>query len=509
MKTSNQDISAPSFREPKDYDLLRKVLETVGYTNEGVLEALRVKDFPSIKDRDFPLLLRCTNRGTPLDMLIRLFLIEVPVDAESLQKAIHPMRLEAWLEAGLVHLMDGLVATKVKLLPFQNLLVAFDMDRRLYSSSGYDYVMGIGRSSLALANITVRRSSRMTLDLGTGCGIQALFASSHSDRALVVDRNPRAVQYATFNAKLNGMSNIECLEGNLFEPVKGETFDLIVSNPPFVISPEMSYIYRDSGMEGDEVCQKIVREAPRFLREGGYCQFLANWAQYSGQDWRERLSRWSEGTGCDVWVMRTESQLPSTYASVWIRHTERSEVERYPERFEKWMAYYEGRGIESIGLGMITMRRLSSHQNWFRADESPENMLGPCGDAILQAFGLRDFLETVKEDAELLQTPLRLSPDVRLEQQSQPSMEGWKEVEARIHLAKGLAYIGNVDPYVSKLIVGCNGERPLKELVSEMASSLEVDPATITARLCEVVRRLIEQGFLFPLHLFPKNSTNP
>jgi hypothetical protein len=398
-------------------------LETGGYTNEGVLEILNVKDFPSIKERDTPFLLRCTNRGTPLETLIRLFLMEVPVDGESLRKAILPMKLETCLEAGLVQTVDGVVKTKVKLLPFQNLLVAFDLDRRLSSPSGYDYVMGIGRSSLTLANLTVRKPSQMTFDLGTGCGIQALLASPHSDRVLAVDRNPRAVEYATFNAKLNGMSCIECLEGDLFEPVMGQRFNLIVSNPPFVISPEMRYIYRDSGMEGDEICQKIVREAPHSLCEGGFCQILCNWIEYSGQDWRERLSKWFEGTGCDVWVMRNESQLPATYASVWIRHTERYEVERYPERFEKWMAYYEKQGIKSVALGVITMRRSRAHKNWFRADESPEKMLGPCGDSVFQAFELRDFLESINDEG-LLQTHLSFSSDVRLEQQSAPSLEG-------------------------------------------------------------------------------------
>jgi hypothetical protein len=493
----DDDHSTPSLRDPEGYDLLRKVFESAGYTNDGVLEVLRVKDFPSIKERDLPLLLHLTDDRTPLHALIRLFLIEVPVEAESLRKAIHPMKLDSWQEAGLVQKAEDVVKTRVKLLPFQNLWVAFDLDRRLSSPSGYDYVMGIGRSSLTLANITVRKLSQMTLDLGTGCGIQALLASPHSDRILAVDRNPRAVGYAAFNAKLNGRSNISCLEGDLFQPVKGETFDLIVSNPPFVISPEMSYIYRDSGMEGDEICQRIVRKVPHFLGEGGYCQILCNWIEFTGQDWKERLSGWFDGTGCDVWVMRTESQFPATYASVWIRHTEKYEVERYPDRFEKWMAYYDKKRIESIASGIITMRRSRGNKNWLRMDESPENMLGPCGDAVLQAFASRDLLESL-DDEGFLQTRFHISPDVRLEQQSFPSVEGWKDAEARIRLVKGFPYTGSVDPYVSRLMIRCNGGRSLKELFHELASELGVDPAAITSRLIEIVRHLVEQGFLLP-----------
>jgi hypothetical protein len=114
----DHDHSAPSFRYPEDYDLLRRVFESVGYTNDGVLEVLRVKDSPSIKERDIPLLLHLTNGGTLLHPLIRLFLIEVPVEAESLQKAIHPMTLDLWQEAGLVQKADDVVKTRIKLLPF-------------------------------------------------------------------------------------------------------------------------------------------------------------------------------------------------------------------------------------------------------------------------------------------------------------------------------------------------------------------------------------------------------
>ena len=102
------------------------------------------------------------------------------------------------------------------------------------------------------------------------------------------------------------------------------TFDLIVSNPPFVISPESRYIYRDSGMAGDEVCRRICREAPRFMTDGGFCQIICNWAEYKGEDWRERLKTWFEASGCDVLVMRNQSRDVATYAATWLRHTEKT-----------------------------------------------------------------------------------------------------------------------------------------------------------------------------------------
>ena len=493
------------FRNPEDLQFLRKVFETAGYTDSGILQVLRVKDFPSIRYRDIPLLLRCTNGGTALETFIRLFLIEVPVEAGKVRHSIQPMALETWIDGGLIHIEKDTVVARIKLLPFQNLLVAFDLDRRLFAERAQDYVMGIGRSSITLANLTVRRHSHSTLDLGTGCGIQALLAARHSDLVLAVDRNPRAVQIAAFNAKLNGFANIECREGDLFAPVKGETFNLIISNPPFVISPEMRYIYRDSEMEADQICQTIVRQAPGFLREGGFCQILCNWAEYSGQDWKERLSGWFGGTDCDVWIMRSETRNVAAYASTWIRHTERQEPEEYAQNFVEWMNYYERLGIGAVGAGSIVMRRSRDRKNWFRAEDVPEKMLGPCGDHIVRRFESQDFLDSVHEDSLLLHTRLLVSPDVRLERRSMPSPEGWVEEAAQLRLAQGLPYTGDVDPYIANLMIQCNGERPLWELMAEMASSAGVDPASITGTFCNIFRRLIERGFLYPSPVVEKD----
>jgi SAM-dependent methyltransferase len=505
MVPSNHDKSLFSFQDPEDFHRLRGVLEAAGYTDAGILEALGVKDFPSIRGDDIPLLLRRTNQGTPLDTLIRLFLIEMPCDIEALRRAIRPTKLEKWVEAGLVQIDGESVVAAVKLLPFQNLVLAFDLPGRLQTAMGQDYVMGVASSTLTLANLTVRRHASLTLDLGTGSGIQALLAARHSDRVLAVDLNPRAVRLAAFNAKLNEISNVEWLQGDLFEPARGHSFDLVISNPPFVISPEMRYTYRDSGMEADRICRKIVRLAPEFLREGGYCQILCNWAEYTGQDWRERLASWFEGTGCDAWVIGSETRDAGTYASTWIRHTERAKTEHFAQRFEEWMAYYEEQRIHAISGGLITMRRSSGHANWFRADDAPEKMLGPCGEHIVLGFELRDFLETVRDDSTLLNTGLRVSPDVRLERQCVPSAEGWVEEAVQLHLTRGPAYSGRIDPYVANLVIGCDGERRLGDLVAEMAASLGVDPANMISTVCGVVRRLIERGFLLPANFVNRN----
>ncbi|GAM09397.1 putative protein [Geobacter sp. OR-1] len=481
--------------DPQTLATLRGVLRAANFTPEGVLNTIGVADSAAIKESDVLLLLHRTKNGTPLETLIRLFLMEVSVDLHSLEHAIAPMTIAEWREMGLIETEGTQARAAMKLLPFQDMVIAYDPPARLLTAEGEDYVMGVAGSSITLATMTISQQSKATLDLGTGCGIQGFMAARHSDRVVAVDRNPRAVAIANFNARLNGIANLECREGDLFQPVDGMTFDLIISNPPFVISPESRYIYRDSGMAGDEVCRRIVREAPRFLNPGGFCQILCNWAEFANQDWRERLEGWFAGSGCDVWVMRNQSRDVATYAATWLRHTEKLETENLDERFAEWLEYYRESGIERVGGGVITMRRNGSGSGWFRADDGIETMYGPGGECILAGFSAQDFLEKA-DDAGLLDASFSLSPDARLVRQMIPSGNEWIDEVTELHLARGVSHRGNIDPYMERLLIGCDGTRPLKVLAGEMSESLGVGPEKLEPELCRMVRHLVARGYL-------------
>ena len=477
---------------------LKDVLTSAGFNPQGILKTIGVTDAISIRESDMLLLMHRTAGGEPLHTLIRLFLIEAPVSASCLAEAIAPMTPGEWADMGLIRMEGGMACAKVRIFPYLDMVIAYDLPRRLLTEDGPDYVMGVGGSSLTLANLTIRNRVGTALDLGTGCGFQAFLAAKHCEHVVAVDRNPRAVAFTSYNAKLNGLSAVECREGDLFEPVAGMTFDLIVSNPPFVISPESRYIYRDSGMAGDEVCRKICREAPRFMTEGGFCQIICNWAEYKGQDWRERLKTWFEASGCDVWVMRNQSRDVATYAATWLRHTEKLEADDLDERFADWLAYYEKQGIDTIGGGVITMRRNGAAHNWFRADDGVETMYGQGGEYITGVFEARDFLERVAEDARLLGTSFIVSPDLHIFQEKGPSSDGWDIVSLEVRLTRGLFQKGRIDPYVERLLMQCDGTRLLGDLIQDMASQLGVEAASIESAVSALVRDFVGRRFLLP-----------
>jgi methylase of polypeptide subunit release factors len=475
---------------------LREVLDAAGYSEASLLAALGVPRLPDSPGMQRRMLLHRTRGGSALETLVRLLLLCEPVAEAAFLGAVAPTGVADWAGAGLVALDGDTVRPLVQLRPHRDLLLAHDPPGHQDPPRG-DFVMGVGSSSITLAELTVRRHSRRTLDLGTGCGIQALLAAPHSDTVVAADRNPRAVALAGFNAALNAAGNVEARQGDLFDPVAGEHFDLIVSNPPFVISPERAYLYRDADMEGDALCRRVVREGAAHLEPGGFCQLLCNFAVPAGGDWREVLAEWCRDTGCDAWAMCAELQEPEVYASVWIAHTE--PTDRHAELFESWMDHYRRRGIAVMGSGVLVLRRAGEGRSpWFRAEQAPDRTAGDCGDQILRGFALRDLLDRLPDEGALLAARLRLCPDVRLEQRCSPGAEGWEIEQTSVRLARGIGYEGMVDPHGAMLLGRCTGDHPLGELLADMSRDLGVELDTLVPGALQVTRSLVEQGFLLP-----------
>lgn len=488
----------PRFQNDADFERLRDLFRRINYTEKGIQEAFGAHG--SQPARTLTVQMQRTSRGTPRDTIIRLLLLGALVEIESLAAAIHPMTPDGWKEAGLVDIHGSTIEPLVHLAPQRGLWLAADRPKKTAGAVDVapDYVMGVARSSGLLDTYTIRRPSRATLDVGTGCGYQALRAASHSNRILATDANPRALEYARFNSRLNGEAAVETALGDLFAPAEGQTFDLIVTNPPFVMSPRSSYIYRDSGLTGDQIIERIVRQAPAHLNDGGFCQILCNWAHLKGQDWRDRLRSWFEGSGCDAWVLRSETFDAAGYASFWINHTVGPEADRPGGLFDEWLAYYHKNGIEAVSAGLIVMRRRASGSNWVRIDDEPPHQSGDCGEHVLRGFAAWDYLSSLKEPSDMLTARFRLAPDCRATLELEPGDKGWVQEGARLRLSSGMGYEGGTDPHTMNLMVRCDGQRTLRELSDEMAATLGRDPDAVAGATIPVVTVMLRRGFLLP-----------
>ena len=477
---------------------VRKVLDRVGFDPTHIPEQCGVKELDqlglNILDRP-RLLWRCRDEG-PLSALIRLFLIGVPVEIAALRRAVDPMDPADWASLGLIKLEGTTARRAFAVRPFGSLMLVYD---HAHPSEGqrHDHVLGVSGTTLYLANATIRPPSRRTLDLGTGSGYQALLAAAHSQRVLATDRNPRAVNITRFNALLSGISNVEAVVSDLFESIDGPPFDLIVANPPFVVSPDYSLQFRDSGLQGDEISERLMRATPAYLTEGGYAQFLCAWVRAAKQDWKERVVSWINRSGCDALITHNSSPI-DIYADHWVRQGDVSDLTRVGAAFDRWMAHYQQLGIEAVDTALVTLRRRSGGTNWIRFENNrPKNH--PNGVGIQAVFGAHDLLERHGSDQSLLTLRLRCRPELRMVQKLEPSDSGWLVEDVRCVLGKGLEFEGGLDQSMFHLLTLCRGQQPLSAVLAQVAARTGQTLDQISQGCLATVRSLIDQGFVWPV----------
>jgi SAM-dependent methyltransferase len=491
-----------ALNRPDDVSRVRNVLDRAGFEDRKVRERMAADETVDLKfgPLDRPRVLYRTRDGDPLSVLIRLFLAGVPVAIDDFRRAVAPMNPAIWGELGLVALDGDAVRPDVALLPATRLVVVHDAGPP-DGGARRDHVLGVTRSTQTISRCVMRAPRDRALDLGTGCGYLALLAAAHSQHVLATDVNPRAVAMARFNAMLNRIGNVECAEGNLFEPAGDRRFDLIVSNPPFVVSPQDDLTYRDSGLQGDAFCERLFRAIPAHLTEGGFAQVMCNWARIAGQDWLERLSAWFEGAGCDVWIVHWASTEPGDYAGNWLNQSDWSSTpERFAEGFERWMAYYEQQRIEAIDFGIITLRRRTVGRNWMRVDvdRDPDYCDGV---GFLAGFAARDRMDQFGAGGALEEVAFACRPDVRVSQRLRPTESGWSVDGADCVLDTGLRFEGAFSPVVFHLLTLCRGSLPLSAVLPQVAARLGRNVEEIREECLEAARSLIFQGFLLPAEI--------
>jgi SAM-dependent methyltransferase len=145
-----------------------------------------------------------------------------------------------------------------------------------------DAVMGAGETT----SILYRAGQPMTrvrcaLDLGCGAGTLALLLAADSDFVVGADVNARAIDIARFNAALNSIRNVNFREGDMYEPVAGERFDLILSQPPYYpnSADEPGQMFLHGGEFGDELSNRVIAGLPEHLSDTGQAVLFTSWPE--------------------------------------------------------------------------------------------------------------------------------------------------------------------------------------------------------------------------------------
>ena len=498
---SPQGSRSVSFEGPLDLShlaivsQLKTVLDRHGFTGTGVVDAIGspLAVGKSHMRDDLPLYLRRVAAPTPINTLIKLFVLDRSVDAARAAEAFSPLDLDDLRDLGLIEDGPRGVRATLRLSMHEGLILAHDAYDEEKKALRPDHVLDVNPTTMSLSYLTVRRRVARALEIGTGCGALALVASRHADHVVATDTNPRALNLASFNAAINGITNVEWRMGSLFDAVEGETFDLIFCNPPYVISPDSQFIFRDGGRRGDALCEEIVRRTPTYLNEGGFATVLINWAIRHGEEWDVPLRRWVDSNGCDSWLMMSAAQDPTTYAAVWTRTRDR---ETYTAALERWINYFDELGLRAIGLGAVVLRKASQAAPWLRTDHLADSVTEPAGVQIERLFAAEDCLKGLSDEA-LLARPFRAATDHALLQTLTISESGGYAIDrAEVRSQGGLIFRGTVDPYSTQLLARADGTRPLSAVAGDIAAAHDLDVQKFTAACAGIARRLVASGFL-------------
>lgn len=481
---------------------LREALLAANYDADGVVDALGAAAHAALGRGEPSPARRASRDAGPLGTLIRLFLLGDVEPESAVSAALSPLPIDDAVAAGLVVRASEGMHAGLDLRPHGDedgsWWVVSDLDAEQARRPALpEHVLGVGHASLSLIRATARRPAGRLLDVGTGCGVQALHASRHAAQITVTDVSERALALSAATFRLNRL-DVESLQGPWFEPVAGREFDQIVCNPPFVVGPpRVDYVYRDSGLSGDGASELVIRQLPAHLAPGGVGQLLASWLHVAGEDWADRVTSWLPD-GVDAWFVQRDIADPVLYVGTWLRDA--GVDPRSPEGQQKadaWLDWFAEHNVEGVGFGFVTLRRTDAAPDIVCEDlrQAFDDPLGPETASWLDRVA---WLRATNDSA-LLSTRLTVPAGVLLEEVSAPADDGWSSVVRRLHRTDGPGWQHDLDELSAALLAGCRGALDLGDLLGLLAAAHDVPMAVLAAGALPAVRQLIRHGMLLPV----------
>ena len=463
--------------------------------------------------------------SSPVAVLTALFMLGEPVLATALDAALPRTGAAGAAVIGLVGEPDeaGYVRARVDLRPHEAVDDAGEIRWWVASDLGElvtgralapDHVLGIGGAGLTLAGLTPRTRVRNALDLGCGCGIQTLYLLRHAEHVVATDVSERALSFTAFNAALAGVcvtgdpdagsggggGRLELLRGSLLEPVAGRRFDLIASNPPFVLTPPA---VREAGLPlmeyrdaGGPVLPELVAGLREHLEPGAAAVMLGNWEHRDADSWREAVATWIP-EGLDGWVIEREVQDPVEYATMWLRDgglTPERDAEGFDAALGAWIDDFEVRGVQGVGFGyLIVHRPLRSRDPWRLLEEVTTSGQGVLGHHVAEVLEVRERLAGL-DDAAVADLRPVLAPDVTEERHFIPGAA--EPTVILLRQGGGLGRTIRASTVVAALAGVADGELSVGQIASAVVALTGEDAIGLRAEMVEATRHLIAVGFL-------------
>ena len=402
--------------------------------------------------------------------LARMFAFNEPITIELFEEVVGSVGLVALQRLGLVSRDGGCVRAQVRAQRVGERFVLSDL---LSRADAPDYVPGVSNAARMLGFLTPRRAVGRVLDLGTGSGFQALLAANHAFEIVATDLGEQAVAIARATMLLNGVTNVEVRHGSWFEPVAREEFDLVVCNPPFVVSPERRLLYRDGPPDGDNrgaevLCGALIEQVPESLTPGGIGVILTNWGRRGNEDWSAAPRRWLEHAEVRGAVIKYQSLTPEEYALMW--NVTSSNPAALESTVQSWLEYYERLGIEELCFGTVALRRPTGETRArparvdlvFEHDGRPGDRAGEQLARILEGSAWSDSHDT----SAVLRTVPRLVEGHEGVQRLRFTEGRYLAEPVSFAFPSGAGVVATLDPRWLPFVLSIDGRTSVAELIS-------------------------------------------
>jgi methylase of polypeptide subunit release factors len=484
---------------PEQFSLLRDHFSRTGFTEAAIRERLGFKP-----GRDLDLVgvsQRPPVKLAPTDGLNGLILLFILGDALPTAEAaaFFPAAVREALSRTKLLLPDPADANRTlataALYPIRDLFIASDRwaeadhsPREPFSDIVYP---ALTKSAKQFIDYTSFEPCEDFLELCAGTAPAALLAARSAKNVWATDIAERSVDFAKFNAALNGIHNVTIVLGDLYEPVGKRTFDRITAHPPYVPVLKPAEIFYGGGETGEEITKRVISELPTRLKPGGTFNCRTLGTERPGHAFERRVREWlgDRESEFDIGLFAFQIIEPRQFAL-----EETLNRNGGKEQYAQWEQMFQRNDIRELVMGILLIQRNAGARPAFTIRRT---IRGGTSLAVVE-WAMRWEAELQTEGA------------VQRIFEAKPVATQGTEITVRHILRDGeispesftlsieypFAADCKVQPWMAMLLPKCDGKTTVAELFEVAKQNGFIVPETPPDEFCRLFGTLISGGFL-------------
>ncbi len=484
---------------PEEFAVLHEHFVRCGFTDEATHERLGVPpgkelDLNSLSGR----LPQKPKVGDSLDAIIYLFVAGESLATTEAMPLFPPPVWEA-LSLSRLLVPDPTEANRtiasVALYPIRDLHIASDRwnnpdhsPREMFPDIVYP---ALTKSAKQFIDYTSYEPCEDFLELCAGTAPAALLASRSAKNIWATDIAQRSIDFAKFNAALNGIYNVNFALGDLYEPVEGRTFDRIAAHPPYVPVLKPAEIFYGGGEVGEAITQRIIEGLPAKLKPGGrfYCRTMGT--ERPGRSFENRVREWlgANHPEFDVALFTLQVFEPRQFA---LEETIAKNGGR--EQYAQWERLFTKNDVRELMIGIVILQRHAEQRPGFTLRRTIRSST-PLP-ALEWAMRWEADMQMPGATQRLLQVKPLATPGIEIIvrhvlRDGQISQENFT-----LSIEQPFATDCKVQPWMAAMLPRCDGDSTVAELFELAKRNEWIVPETPPEEFCRLLATLITGGFL-------------